>query len=56
MPFKNNFKTLYRNLLSDETKKRSERIILVIAIVIFLIHLTTIYLVDFGIIYLNNSM
>jgi hypothetical protein len=54
MPFKNNFKTLYRNLLSDETKKRSERIILVIAIVSFLIHLTTIYLVDFGIIYLNT--
>ncbi len=55
MPFKNNFEILYQNLLSDKTKKRSERIILVIAIISFLIHLTIIYLVDFGIISPNTS-
>ncbi len=41
---------IYQQLLSDETKQRSERIILVIAIASFLIHLALIYLVDFGII------
>ena len=55
MPFQNNFEILYQNLLSDKTKKRSERIILVIAIASFLIHLTIIYMVDFGIISLNTS-
>lgn len=48
------FKLLYQNLLSDKTKKRSEQIILLIAIASFLIHLIIIYLVDFGIISLNN--
>jgi hypothetical protein len=48
------FKLLYQNLLSEKTKKRSERIILLIAIASFLIHLLIIYLVDFGIISLNN--
>ncbi len=47
-------KLLYYNLLSEKTKKRSERIILLIAIASFLIHLLIIYLVDFGIISLNN--
>jgi hypothetical protein len=47
-------KLLYHNLLSEKTKKRSERIILLIAIASFLIHLLIIYLVDFGIISLNN--
>jgi hypothetical protein len=47
-------KLLYNNLLSEKTKKRSERIILLIAIASFLIHLLIIYLVDFGIISLNN--
>lgn len=48
------FKLLYHNLLSEKTKKRSERVILLIAIASFLIHLLIIYLVDFGIISLNN--
>lgn len=47
-------KFIYQNLLSDKTKKRSERIILLIAIASFLIHLIIIYLVDFGIISLHN--
>jgi len=47
-------KLLYNNLLSEKTKKRSERVILLIAIASFLIHLLIIYLVDFGIISLNN--
>ena len=48
------FKLLYQNLLSEKTKKRSERVILLIAIASFLIHLLIIYLVDFGVISLNN--
>ena len=47
-------KLLYHNLLSEKTKKRSERVILLIAIASFLIHLLIIYLVDFGIISLDN--
>ena len=47
-------KLLYYNLLSEKTKKRSERVILLIAIASFLIHLLIIYLVDFGVISLNN--
>ena len=47
-------KLLYQNLLSEKTKKRSERVILLIAIASFLIHLLIIYLVDFSIISLNN--
>ena len=47
------FEVLYQKLLSDKTKKESERVILIIAIASFLIHLTIIYLVDFGIISLN---
>lgn len=48
------FDRLYRNLLSEKTQKRSEKIILVIAIISFLIHLVLIYLVDYGIITLDN--
>ncbi|MCX6204636.1 MAG: hypothetical protein NTZ19_00095 [Bacteroidetes bacterium] len=48
------FEILYQKLLSDKTKKESERVILIIAIASFLIHLTIIYLVDFGIISLNS--
>lgn len=44
------FTTFYRKFLSDKTQKKSERIILAIAIASFLIHLAIIYLVDFGII------
>ncbi len=45
---------LYFKLLSNKTKKYSERIILMIAIASFIIHLTFIYLVDFGILSLNS--
>jgi hypothetical protein len=40
--------------LSDDTKKKSEKIILGIAIASFLIHLAVIFLVDFGFIKINN--
>jgi hypothetical protein len=48
------FELLYQKLLSDKTKKESERVILIIAITSFLIHLIIIYLVDFGIIFFNS--
>ncbi len=48
------FEILYQKLLSDKTKKESERVILIIAIASFIIHLTIIYLVDFEIISLNS--
>jgi hypothetical protein len=53
MAFNKMFDVLYQKLLSDKTKRKSERIILVIAIASFLIHLIIIYLVDFGIISIN---
>ena len=55
MTFNKNFEIVYQKLLSDKTKKRSERIILVIAIASFLIHLTIIWLVDLRIISLNTT-
>ena len=45
----------YQLLLSDSSKKRSERIILVIAIASFIIHLLLICLADLGIIRIPNS-
>lgn len=48
------FDIIYQKLLSEDTKGKSESIILVIAIASFLIHLTIIFLVDFGIIYFRN--
>jgi hypothetical protein len=48
------FEILYQKLLSDKTQKRSERIILVIAIASFLIHLAIIYLVDVDFIALDK--
>jgi hypothetical protein len=53
MGLNNYFDFFYQKLLSEKTKKKSERVILVIAITSFLIHLTIIYLVDFGIISLH---
>jgi hypothetical protein len=41
---------LYGKLLSERTRERGEKLILVIAIISFLIHLLLIYLVDFGVI------
>lgn len=54
MSISKKFEVLYQKLLSNKTKIRSEQIILVIAIASFLIHLTIIYLVDFGVIHLNT--
>ncbi|MBC7473645.1 MAG: hypothetical protein H7263_05090 [Candidatus Sericytochromatia bacterium] len=45
---------LYQIFFSEKNKKKFERVILVIAIASFLIHLAIIYLVDFGIISLNE--
>ncbi|MBX9782554.1 MAG: hypothetical protein K2X48_04585 [Chitinophagaceae bacterium] len=55
MKFKNNFTILYQTLLSEKTKKKSEQFILVIAIASFLIHLSIICLIDFGIISFNSG-
>ncbi len=41
---------LYGKMLSDSTKEKSEKLILVIAIISFIIHLLLIYLAGFGII------
>jgi hypothetical protein len=54
MDFSKKIERIYQKLLSDETKRKSERVILVIAIASFLIHLIIICLVDFGIIFLNT--
>jgi len=54
MTFNKKFEILYQKLLSDKTKEISERVILVIAIASFLIHLIIIWLVDFSIISLNT--
>ena len=55
MAFKNLLETLYQKFLSEKTRKSSEWIILSIAIASFISHLVLIYLVDFGIISINNS-
>ena len=44
---KQKFENVYQKLLSDETQKRSERVILIIAIASFLLHLFVIGLVNF---------
>lgn len=44
---KQKFENIYQKLLSDETQKRSERVILIIAIASFLVHLLVIGLVNF---------
>ena len=49
------FNIFSQNLLSDKTKRKSEVIILNVAIVSFLIHLLIIYLVHFNIISLNTN-
>ena len=55
MAFKNLLETLYQKFLSEKTRKSSEWIILSIAIASFISHLVLIYLVDFGVISINNS-
>jgi hypothetical protein len=46
----NRFEAIYQLLLSSDTQKKSERIFLVIAILSFIIHLSIILLVNFGIV------
>lgn len=53
MAIPRSFSQLYQKLLSAETKQKGERIILVIAIASFLIHLLLIFLVDAGIVHLS---
>lgn len=55
MAFTQKWNSFYEQLLSDSTKKRSERIILVIAIASFIIHLLLIFLVDLGVLNFPNS-
>jgi hypothetical protein len=54
MVFNKYFNFYYQKLLSDKTQKKSERIILIIAVASFLIHLAIIFLVDLGFISLNK--
>jgi hypothetical protein len=49
------FELVYQAMLSDRTKERSERVILSIAIFSFLAHLAIIFLVDFGLISLEET-
>ena len=46
---------LYQKFLSNETRKKSERIILIIAIASFFVHLTLIFLVDLGVIQIDSG-
>jgi hypothetical protein len=47
--------SIYNTFLSNETRKKSERIILVIAIASFFIHLSLIFLVDLGVIKIDSG-
>ena len=53
---KNNIQNIFRYLLSETTKKRSEKIILSIAIASFVIHLLLILLVQLKLIHLESSL
>ena len=46
---------LYQKFLSNETRKKSERIILIIAIASFFVHLSLIFLVDLGVIKIDSG-
>ena len=48
-------KSLYQTFLSNETRKKSEQIILIIAIASFFIHLSLIFLVDLGVIKIDSG-
>jgi len=48
-------RSIYQTLLSNETRKKSERIILIIAIASFFIHLSLIFLVDLGAIKIDSG-
>lgn len=47
--------SIYNTFLSNETRKKSERIILIIAIASFFIHLSLIFLVDLGAIKIDSG-
>ena len=47
--------SIYNTFLSNETRKKSERIILIIAIASFFIHLSLIFLVDLGVIKIESG-
>ena len=47
--------SIYNTFLSNETRKKSERIILIIAIASFFIHLSLIFLVDIGAIKIDSG-
>ena len=51
----NYFEKVYNALLSDHTRKKTEKVILSIAIASFLVHLALIFLVDYHIIDLTNN-
>jgi hypothetical protein len=54
---KNKFSfAFFQQLLSSQAQKKSERVILTIAIASFLVHLAVIFLVDFGVIHLENQL
>jgi hypothetical protein len=55
MAFDKKLGFLFEKLLSDKTRKKSEHVILFIAITSFIVHLIVIYLVDFGIIPLDPT-
>ena len=55
MEFNKYYELLYKKFLSDVTRKKTEKIILIISIASFLIHLLIIFLVDFGYIVLAES-
>ena len=48
-------RSLYQTFLSNETRKKSEQIILIIAIASFFIHLSLIFLVDLGLIKIDSG-
>ena len=48
-------RSLYQTFLSNETRKKSEQIILIIAIASFFIHLSLIFLVDLGVIKIDSG-
>ena len=50
MVFKKYSELFYKKFLSDDTRKKTEKIILIISIASFFIHLLIIFLVDFGLI------
>lgn len=54
MIIKDFLQSIFNTLLSEETKKQSEKLIIGIAIIGFLLHLSIIFLVDFDLIQVRN--